>query len=252
MVLAHIESRHEAEGFSYRTLCEREGVAYASLMRWKDRAARGEALVERPGPKKVAPLDLEALRAELRVLRHGRRRTEGTGEIYRQHQEQISRRDLGQLVVEERRQKNRERNRVYHEVNWKIPRLVWAMDDTEYHPDPAYPKAYLNNVQDLGSRYKFEPRVGLLPGDPGQQSVPLPAVQRRHRGGKPGDQGAPRPTAFAALGVPGHPGGAGHPDAQPPHAPLPRASLPVPGVHRRPRLQPHVPSQKTEGGVRMD
>jgi len=161
MVLAHIESRHEAEGLSYRTLCEREGVAYASLMRWKGRAARGEALVERPGPKKVAPLDLEALRAELRVLRHGRRRTEGTGETYRQHQEQISRRDLGHLVLEERRRKNRERNRVYHEVNWKMPRLVWAMDDTEYHPDPAYPKAYLNNVQDLGSRYKFEPLVGL-------------------------------------------------------------------------------------------
>jgi len=35
------------------------------------------------------------------------------------------------------------------------------MDDTEYHPDKAYPKAYLHNVHDQGSRYKFEPLVGL-------------------------------------------------------------------------------------------
>lgn len=161
MMLDHIEGRHDAEGLSYRTLCEQEGVAYASLMRWKDRVARGAAIVERPGPKKVASLDLDALRAELRVLRHGRKRTEGTGELYHRQQERISRRDLGRLVAEERRRKNRERNRVYHEVDWKVPRLVWAMDDTEYHPDPDYPKAYLHNVQDLGSRYKFEPLVGL-------------------------------------------------------------------------------------------
>jgi len=161
MVLDRIEGRHEAEGLSYRTLCGQEAVAYASLMRWKDRVARGETMVERPGPKKVAPLDLDALREELRVLRHGRKRTEGTGELYWQQQNRISRRDLGRLVAEERQRQNRERDRVYHEVTWKMPRLAWAMDDTEYHPDPAYPKAYLHNVQDLGSRYKFEPLVGL-------------------------------------------------------------------------------------------
>ena len=33
------------------------------------------------------------------------------------------------------------------------------MDDTEYQPDPNYPKAYLHNVQDLGSRYKLSPLV---------------------------------------------------------------------------------------------
>jgi len=161
MVLDAIERRHAAEGLAYRTLCVQEGVAYASLMRWKDRVARGRDIVGRPGPKKVAPLDLDALREELRVLRHGRKRTEGTGDLYRRHRDRISRRDLGRFVVEERRRQNRERHRIVHEVTWKVPRLIWAMDDTEYHPDPAYPKAYLNNVQDLGSRFKFEPLVGL-------------------------------------------------------------------------------------------
>jgi hypothetical protein len=117
--------------------------------------------VARPGPKKVEALDLESLRDEIRILRHGRKRTEGTGELYRRHGRSISRRDLHGLVAQERREKNRERDRIYHRVKWKVPRLIWATDDTEYHPFKEYPKAYLHNVQDLGSRYKFEPLVGV-------------------------------------------------------------------------------------------
>ena len=94
----------------------------------------------------MAPLDLEALREELRVLRHSRKRTERTGGLYRQPQDRISRRDLGRLVAEGHRRQNRERNRINHEVNWKVSRLVWALEDTEYYPDPAYPKAYLHNA----------------------------------------------------------------------------------------------------------
>jgi hypothetical protein len=180
MVLEHIEARHQAEGLSYRTLCEQESVGYASLMRWKARGARGEPLVGRPGPRKVEALDLDGLREELRVLRHGRKRTEGTGELYRQHREQISRRDLARLVTQERQRQNRERRRVYHEVSWKMPRLVWAMDDTEYQPDPAYPKAYLHNVEDLGSRYKFAPLVGLALAHGEQIAVHLNELFEAH------------------------------------------------------------------------
>ena len=94
------------------------------------------------------------------MLQHGRKRTEGTGEIYRQHRGQISRRELNRQVEEERQRQNRERNRVYHQVAWKMPRLMWAMDDSEYRPFPGYPEAYLHNVQDLASRYKVRPLVG--------------------------------------------------------------------------------------------
>lgn len=161
MVVERIEDLRQAEGCSYRTLCEQEGIAYSSLMRWKDRVARGVSIIGMPGPKKVASLDLDALRAEIRLLRHGRKRSEGTGDLYRRQRDQVSRRQFSQLVSEERLRKNRERNRVYHEVIWKTSRLVWALDDSEYQPDPLYPKAYLHNIQDLGSRYKFEPVVGL-------------------------------------------------------------------------------------------
>jgi len=161
MVLQHIEQQRKAEGLSYRVLCAREGIAYASLMRWKSRRADAVTIIGRPGPKKVEALDLAALREQIHWLRHGSKRSEGVGELYGAYREKIYRRDLRQMVTEERQRKNAERNRIYHEVIWKVPRLIWAMDDTEYHPDPAYPKAYLHNVQDVGSRYKFEPLVGL-------------------------------------------------------------------------------------------
>jgi len=161
MVVERIEGLRKAEGLPYRTLCSREGISYANFMRWKGRVQRGEGTVERPGPKKVEPLDLDALREQVRWLRHGRKYTTGSGALYEHHREQISRRDLQKVVAEERQRRNWERNRIYHQVSWRVPRLIWAMDDTEYHPDKAYPKAYLHNVQDLGSRFKFEPLVGL-------------------------------------------------------------------------------------------
>ena len=161
MVLQSIEQQREAEGLSYRALCDREGIAYASLKRWKSRLADGVAIIGRPGPKKVEALDLNALREQIHRLRHGRKRTEGFGELYDAYREKVSRRALRQMVTEERQRKNAEQKRIYHEVIWKVPRMIWAMDDTEYQPDPAYPKAYLHNVQDVGSRYKFEPLVGL-------------------------------------------------------------------------------------------
>jgi hypothetical protein len=161
MIVERIERQRKAEGISYRALCAREGLPYANLMRWKGRVARGEQLLSVPGPKKVEAPDLDALREEVRLLHHGRKRTAGAGELYQRHRRRISRRHLGALVREERVRRNRERNRLYHQVIWKAPRLIWAMDDAEYQPDKAYPKAYLHNVQDLGSRFKFEPLVGL-------------------------------------------------------------------------------------------
>lgn len=161
MIVEHIERLYRDEGLTYRQLCTREGVRYSSFMRWRSRGKEGKLAVQRPGPKKVEPLDLDALRDQVQGLRHGRKRSAGSGKLYQQHRQGISRRDLRKLVAQERQRKNRERNRIYHQVRWRVPRLIWAMDDTGYHPDKAYPKAYLHNTQDLGSQYKFEPLVGL-------------------------------------------------------------------------------------------
>jgi hypothetical protein len=161
MMVQHIEDLQKAEGLSYELLCVREGIPYGSFRRWQRRINRQEPVLRRPGPAKVQPLDFEELRAEIQALRHGRKRTEGTGQLHQRYSGAISRRDFRALVEEEHRKKARERNRVYNQVTWLVSRLIWATDDTEYRPDKAYPKAYLHNVQDLASRYKFEPWVGL-------------------------------------------------------------------------------------------
>jgi hypothetical protein len=161
MIVQYLEETHREESLSYRELCEREEVPYASFMRWRKRLEAGQCPVSRPGPSKVEHPDLQALREEIRLLDHGRKRSAGTGELHTKYQDAISRRDFNLLVKEERDHQKRERNRVFQQVNWKVPRLIWAMDDAEFRPDFRYPKAYLHTVQDLGSRFRLTPLVGL-------------------------------------------------------------------------------------------
>jgi len=161
MVVELIEQMHEEEGTDYRSLCERSGVGYSSFMRWREREHRGEAPVRRPGPVKTEPLDFNGLQAEVEAMHHGRKRSEGVRDLYLEHRNAISRRDLNALVKAERDRQKQEKSRQQIRIHWHVPRLVWAMDDTEYRPDRQYPKAYLHNVQDLASRYKFGALVGL-------------------------------------------------------------------------------------------
>ena len=161
MVVEFIEQMHADEKLSYREACEQAGVGYSSFMRWRRRCIDGEEPVKRPGPAKVEPVDMKLLVKQIEAMHHGRHRSEGTGELYRAHKDQISRRDLTELVRNERENKKRQKAEQQYHIHWHVPRLVWAMDDTEFRPDPEYPKAYLHNVQDLGSRYKFGALVGL-------------------------------------------------------------------------------------------
>jgi len=88
----------------YRRLCESVGLSYASFRRWKHRLAQGQPALCKPGPHKVGPLRLEELHVDLCCLRHGRQRSLGFGQLYRQYQDQISRRDLQALTRTVRRE----------------------------------------------------------------------------------------------------------------------------------------------------
>lgn len=180
MIVDHIETLHREHGLSYREACSREGVCTASFFQWRKRQRQGDAPVLRPGPAKVEALDLDALREEVRTLRHGRRRTAGTGALYQKHRGQVSRRDLHRIVQEERDRKKDERNRIVHQVHWKQPGLIWATDDSEYQPDTRYPKAYLHLVQDLASRYKFAPLVSCRLADGDQVAAHLAGLFHDH------------------------------------------------------------------------
>lgn len=180
MIVRHMENRKRAEGVPYQAQCLEYGIAWPSFKRWRHRIEHDRPIVVRPGPKKVEPLNLDALREDIRLMKHGRKRSAGTGDLYRKHQARISRRDLQLIVNQERAEQNAERNRIIRQVNWKVPRLIWSMDDTEYKPFKEYPKSYLHNVHDMGSRYKFDPLVGtsLVHGD--QIAENLKSLFERH------------------------------------------------------------------------
>jgi hypothetical protein len=88
----------------YPRLCACLGLPCAHFRRWKHRLAQGQPAIFKPGPKKVAPLKLEALRVDLYHLKHGRQRSLGVGRLYRRYQDQISRRHLQALTETVRRE----------------------------------------------------------------------------------------------------------------------------------------------------
>jgi len=111
---------------SWRQLCDE--VPYASVMRWRQRQRRGLSLWQVPGPKKSVPLDWTEFYPLLRQLNHGRVRTQGTGELYKQFAAAISRRQLAGLVQDYRRDQLHAMKRIH----WLNPGLVWSCDATEY------------------------------------------------------------------------------------------------------------------------
>jgi transposase InsO family protein len=92
-------------------------------------------------------------------LKHGRQRTRGVGRLYRQYQDQISRRDLQALTRTVRRELARQHQAELRHITWQVPGLVWSLDDAEL-ASFAHHKLYLHQAQDLASRYKFTPWVG--------------------------------------------------------------------------------------------
>jgi hypothetical protein len=58
------------------------GLNYRRVLRWKAKVSAGEPALTAPGPKKAGQLPLAQLQAEIAALRHGRRRSRGTTELY--------------------------------------------------------------------------------------------------------------------------------------------------------------------------
>ena len=138
----------------YRTVCRELGVPRSSLMRWRHRRRAGVAVVGRPGPAKVEPLNLAALHDEILALAHGQQRTHGTGALYDRHRAQISRRDLQALVEATRRELRQDAQALERRIAWLVPGAVWSMDDTKKHW-LAERFGHMHLVMDLGSRYKL-------------------------------------------------------------------------------------------------
>jgi transposase InsO family protein len=143
----------------YQRLSKSVGVSYANFRRWKRRLACGQSALFQPGPKKVAPLNLDELRGRVSRLEHGCQRSRGVGELYRQYQSQISRRDLEVLTETVRRELLQQHQAELRRLIWHVPGSVWSLDDAELARFEDR-QLHMHQVQDLASRYKFAPLVG--------------------------------------------------------------------------------------------
>jgi hypothetical protein len=156
-----VEDVKERTGMSYVVICKAMRLPMASFNRWRWRLRNNIVVTQRPGPKKVEPFDPAVLDSEIRLLDHGTKRSDGTGELYRRNAQSVSRRELAGMVTQVRHDLETDRRRSLRRIEWLTPRVVWAMDMTEYDLGPI--KTYLHNTQDLGSRYKFQPITGGYP-----------------------------------------------------------------------------------------
>jgi len=137
-------------------------IPLSTLGRWRRRRKENHPLLNRPGPKKVEPFDPSILEAEIRLLDHGPKRSEGVIKLYGQYLGRISRRELSRMVGQVRQEVTADHRKNLRRIDWLGPGVVWAMDVTEEDLGMAG-KIYLQNTQDLGSRYKFPPLSGECP-----------------------------------------------------------------------------------------
>jgi hypothetical protein len=70
------------------------GINICTFKRWKRRIRAGIDPVQKPGAKKVAPIDLGKLEQQIERLDHGKKRTAGTGRLYQINSHRISRREF--------------------------------------------------------------------------------------------------------------------------------------------------------------
>jgi len=158
-MIGELQTQTKADG---RQVSTAVGIGYRRLLRWRKRAKAGQPALIPPGPKKALPLPLAELKVEIALLRHGRRRSQGTGALYTQHRGTISRRALGRLVSEERARQNHVLRRACKRVTWHEPNLAWAIDTTERGRDQHGEKLYIHAVRDLCSHYGFEPKPAVV------------------------------------------------------------------------------------------
>jgi len=148
----------------YREICSAVRMSYPSFIRWRMRHKQDTPVVRQPGPPKVKLPDFERLNQEIAELSHGQSRSQGTGAFYARHASSLSRRELQSMVAMARHDHNAFHRQNLRRISWNVPNVAWSMDPCEYEQHAhTRAKVYLNQMQDLASRYKFTPMTGDVP-----------------------------------------------------------------------------------------
>ena len=142
---------------SPRQLCRGLGLAWGSFQRWSERQRQAQPLIQPAGPRKVGPLPMEKLLADLDGLVHRAQRTRGTGELQAHWHPFIARGPLQNVVTACRRAKLRARRQRLQRIRWLQPNVAWAIDATEYPKDAQADRLVHVVVQDLASTFQFDP-----------------------------------------------------------------------------------------------
>jgi len=137
------------------------GFSYPSMCRYRQRMNKGEKPVNQRGRKALPAIDHEQLKLEIHELKHRRKRTAGTGKMHRKYRGIVSRRELNKLINEVRQEILLGRSQHMTRIKWHCPHMVWSMDDFEYEYKGI--KFYVHQIQDITSRFKFEPLISTEP-----------------------------------------------------------------------------------------
>jgi transposase InsO family protein len=121
----------------------------------------GQTIIEKRGRKALPPMDYQQVRTEIRNLKHGKKRTAGTEALRDKYRGIISRSKLNELIAEVREEIKTKRSENMTHITWMCPHMVWSMDDFQYIFKGI--KFYVHQVQDLTSKYKFDPIVSAEP-----------------------------------------------------------------------------------------
>jgi hypothetical protein len=151
-IVERIEDLKTKVSTGYRSICQETGIVYSSFMRWKGRTRRGDLVVNQPGPKKHAFADRNELDERIKQLPHRNKLTLGSGQLYAEYQQCISRREFTSRVRKQRDLVKQEKLKKMRRITWHVPGMAWAMDDTGKRGLPVSHKISLHQVRDLSSR----------------------------------------------------------------------------------------------------
>lgn len=121
----------------------------------------GKTIIEKRGRKTLPPMDHYQVRKEIHNLKHGEKRTAGTEALKEKYHGIISRSELNRLISEVREEVKKGRRDNMTHITWDCPHMVWSMDDFMFPFKGIV--FYVHQVQDLTSKYKFEPIISTEP-----------------------------------------------------------------------------------------
>lgn len=158
-LLPMIDACQQECGLPSRPFSVALGLDPARLGRWRARVRAGHWPIGQGGPQKTVALPMAELVAAIAGLEHGARRTHGVGALYERFQAAISRRELAEIVAEERRAANQRQRHRWHRVSWLHVNIAWSIDGVEWPADHRGDRLWLHPVQELCSRFRFAPLV---------------------------------------------------------------------------------------------